>query len=82
MSETIYARTDADEVIVDKAITTLLTMYKSQSGFAKALGRKPQQVQAWFNKREIPLRWAYRIEKLTKGKVKCHQLCPGYFPVH
>lgn len=50
---------------------------QGQSGFARAIGAHPQQVQQWlYDKRPVPLERCPRVETVTDGTVRCEDLRP------
>lgn len=47
----------------------------SQNGFAKEMGITPSTMSRYVNnERKFPLKLAVKIEKFTKGEVKCSDL--------
>jgi DNA-binding transcriptional regulator YdaS (Cro superfamily) len=50
-----------------------------QSALARAIGVKPQSVQAWVARGEVPLKRCRSIENITGGKVTAAELRPEFF---
>jgi DNA-binding transcriptional regulator YdaS (Cro superfamily) len=60
---------------VDKAASIL----GSQAALAAHLNIEPPTVNQWITgRRPVPPARAVEIEKATNGKVKRHELCPGF----
>lgn len=57
-----------------KPILRAIELLGSQEAFALACGVKTQAVTRW--KRDVPAERAPLIERVTRGEVRCEELCP------
>lgn len=62
--------------VLQKAVN----FFGSQSGLAKAVGKKQGHVWWWLNKStRVPVEIALRIEKATRGEISREELRPDLF---
>lgn len=61
------------------AIERACEIVGGQSALARILGLKPQSVQKWVNKNEVPAKRVVAIERATNGQVKRYDLCPELY---
>lgn len=58
------------------SIADIIRYFGNQSILARKLEIKPQAVQQWISRGQIPIRRAIQIERITDGKIRLDELLP------
>jgi DNA-binding transcriptional regulator YdaS (Cro superfamily) len=58
------------------SLNDLIDFFGNQSALARALKIRPQAVQQWITRGQIPIRRAIQIEQLTEGKIRLADMLP------
>ncbi|MHB1564115.1 MAG: Cro/CI family transcriptional regulator [Leptospirillum sp.] len=58
------------------SLNDVIEYFGNQSILARSLGIKPQAVQQWIARGQIPIRRAIQIERLTDGKIRLDDMLP------
>ena len=58
------------------SIADIIRYFGNQSILARKLEIKPQAVQQWISRGQIPLRRAIQIERITDGKIGMTEILP------
>lgn len=56
------------------SIESLIEFFGNQSILARKLGIKPQAVQQWLVRGQIPIRRAIQIERITGGEIRLEDI--------
>jgi len=59
-----------------EALYRAIAILKTQSGLAKAIGRRQQDITNWIKRGRVPADHCPLIERVTAGQVTCEQLRP------
>ena len=64
----------------ESILKQLIDHFGNESKLAKAVGIKPQSINASWRFRGVPVNRVLQIEKITGGKFARHQLRPDIYP--